>query len=96
MFRKYGSRSCGLPRLYGLPSVSRPTPVPVVLFFYEQLADVHMDLEHNITDFLVTKSPIPYLQGFSNVSGSLLVPIDMSLVCHLAVGVSQNLSTQCT
>ena len=64
--RKYGVGSCGPPGFYGTigasicsQSVSRDE--------YTRFADVHMDLERDIADFLGTESSILYSQGLSTI-----------------------------
>ena len=63
--RKYGIGNCEPPGSYGTIGVSVYSQFPAVMNSF--FADVHMDLERDIADFLSTKSSILYSQGLSKI-----------------------------
>ncbi|KAI9452058.1 pyridoxal phosphate-dependent transferase [Lactarius psammicola] len=64
--RKYGVGSCGPPGFYGTIGVSVLSIHPCC-DERSCFADVHMDLERDIADFLGTEASILYSQGFSAI-----------------------------
>lgn len=63
--RKYGLGSCGPPGFYGTIGGSESSASRVC---DSRQADVHLDLERNIAEFLGTETSILYSQGFSTIS----------------------------
>ena len=64
--RKYGLGSCGPPGFYG--TQGEHDRHDAVLCPLMTLADVHIQLEQDIADFLGTESAIIYSQAFSTIS----------------------------
>lgn len=66
--RKYGVGSCGPAGFYGTLGKSLFQWSPNFELIAFTIADVHMDLEREISDFLGTEAAILYSQGFSTIS----------------------------
>jgi serine palmitoyltransferase len=66
--RKYGLGSCGPPGFYGTLGAKNVFMMSRKHINVVTIADVHMDLERDIADFLGAEATILYSQGFSTIS----------------------------